>query len=1314
MLGNTCPIERLNESNYEIWKLQMKSVLVINDLWSCVDGTDPKPEKECDKWSRKDGKALAMINLSVSPSQLNLIAKAETSKEAWDLLKKTYASTGPVRKFIIYRQLLRMQKEPHVSISQYINEFSNKVELLERVGIKMQDELLTVMLLSSLPAEFDNFVIAIETRDEVPPFSEVKIKLLEEEARQIEKNNAEEPNPNSALVAKGKWRKKIVKDNRRDPDSEKKVPKRKGNCFKCGKIGHFANECRSSPRSNRSRSKAETLLSVAYNCRTSKEQWCLDSGATRHICNNKRKFTSLDGKKSDIYTISNECVRARGTGEVTLRMNGRNVTLKDTLYMPSSRSNLLSVPRVTKRGYTVVFKSDRAEIIRKDGSTLATAKREGGLYVIEEPERMFYTRDRDNTKRWHQRYGHLNLSDLKKLESQRMVEGMKLMGKNDTLNCEICARGKIHQLPFKKSTSRSENALDLVHSDICGPMKVRSAGGARFFVTFIDDYSRYTEVYMLKNKSDVLEKFKVFKARVENFTGRKIKCIRTDNAREYLSKEFKNILEECGISRQLSAEYTPQQNGIAERANRTLIEMARCLMLQGNLPQSLWAEAVNTANYLRNRCPTRALNDRTPFEAWSGKKPYVGFLRIIGSKAVVLNKGQKRGKFEAKGETYVLVGYSQESKAYRLWKRGTNTIIKSRDVKFFEEVTDEDGGKFHPFELYEDTHRDTGEDEDATSATDEEPISDEEADPQRNQRIRPSSSGSAHRTRRGPGRPKKLRTGKPGRPKKVYHETEYRQIDYAFITEIPVDRALSSPESEEWQEAIANEISSILQKKTWKLIDKPVGCKTIGCRMILTNKYNADGMIQKRKARLVAKGYSQRPGIHFKETFAPVARINSIRLLLAIAAKLDMHVHQLDISNAYLNGYLKEEIYMEIPKNYENILRRIVKDEKFESEVRANASQQLQQIKHGNKVCKLKRSLYGLKQAGHVWNLELDKQLKRLGMRPTYSDTCIYLNAERGGGLLIAAVYVDYILLFSKNSKTIRTFIGRLAEVFKLRNLGEAKHCLGIEIHRGQGNLKINQPSYIQAVLERFGMSDCKPVTSPVDVSIRLEKEKKTSNNLPFRELIGALMWLSVATRPDIAYAVNSLSQFNNCFGRTHWTAAKRILRYLKGTKDVGITYEKSTCGIIGYSDADWGACPIDRRSYTGVVFVLSRGAISWESKKQRTVALSSTEAEYMALTESVKEAIYLKKFVAELGFPELGDIMIFCDNMGALKLSQNDMFHSRTKHIDIRHHFVREAVKNGKVTVKHIGTEEMAADMLTKGLASPKIIKNSKSVGLS
>ncbi|KAL0281564.1 UNVERIFIED_CONTAM: hypothetical protein PYX00_002512 [Menopon gallinae] len=1159
MLGNTCPIERLNESNYEIWKLQMKSVLVINDLWSCVDGTDPKPEKECDKWSRKDGKALAMINLSVSPSQLNLIAKAETSKEAWDLLKKTYASTGPVRKFIIYRQLLRMQKEPHVSISQYINEFSNKVELLERVGIKMQDELLTVMLLSSLPAEFDNFVIAIETRDEVPPFSEVKIKLLEEEARQIEKNNSEEPNPNSALVAKGKWRKKIVKDNRRDPDSEKKVPKRKGNCFKCGKIGHFANECRSSPRSNRSRSKAETLLSVAYNCRTSKEQWCLDSGATRHICNNKRKFTSLDGKKSDIYTISNECVRARGTGEVTLRMNGRNVTLKDTLYMPSSRSNLLSVPRVTKRGYTVVFKSDRAEIIRKDGSTLATAKREGGLYVIEEPERMFYTRDRDNTKRWHQRYGHLNLSDLKKLESQRMVEGMKLMGKNDTLNCEICARGKIHQLPFKKSTSRSENALDLVHSDICGPMKVRSAGGARFFVTFIDDYSRYTEVYMLKNKSDVLEKFKVFKARVENFTGRKIKCIRTDNAREYLSKEFKNILEECGISRQLSAEYTPQQNGIAERANRTLIEMARCLMLQGNLPQSLWAEAVNTANYLRNRCPTRALNDRTPFEAWSGKKPYVGFLRIIGSKAVVLNKGQKRGKFEAKGETYVLVGYSQESKAYRLWKRGTNTIIKSRDAKFFEEVTDEDGGKFHPFELYEDTHRDTGEDEDATSATDEEPISDEEADPQRNQRIRPSSSGSAHRTRRGPGRPKKLRTGKPGRPKKVYHE-----------------------------------------------------------------------------------------------------------------------------------------------------------DEKFESEVRANASQQLQQIKHGNKVCKLKRSLYGLKQAGHVWNLELDKQLKRLGMRPTYSDTCIYLNAERGGGLLIAAVYVDDILLFSKNSKTIRTFIGRLAEVFKLRNLGEAKHCLGIEIHRGQGNLKINQPSYIQAVLERFGMSDCKPVTSPVDVSIRLEKEKKTSNNLPFRELIGALMWLSVATRPDIAYAVNSLSQFNNCFGRTHWTAAKRILRYLKGTKDVGITYEKSTCGIIGYSDADWGACPIDRRSYTGVVFVLSRGAISWESKKQRTVALSSTEAEYMALTESVKEAIYLKKFVAELGFPELGDIMIFCDNMGALKLSQNDMFHSRTKHIDIRHHFVREAVKNGKVTVKHIGTEEMAADMLTKGLASPKIIKNSKSVGLS
>jgi len=361
--------------------------------------------------------------------------------------------------------------------------------------------------------------------------------------------------------------------------------------------------------------------------------------------------------------------------------------MQNALCVPGLRNNLLSVSRITDKGYSVTFKKKRAFINKENDSTILTATKRNELYVVDEKIDRAMSAESEqgkNVLKWHQRYGHININDLKKMRAEGMIEGMNFTTNLNQLDCEVCAKCKIHIQPFKNSTYREKDVLGLVHSDICGPISTQSLGGAKYFVTFIDSCTGYTETTMLKNRSDVFEAFKNYKLKVEKQTGQRIKKLRTDNEKEYLSNDFKNFLKSEGILHQLSVEYTPQQNGIAERKNRTLVEMARCILLQGNLPQSLWAEAINAATYIRNRCATKTLNDKTPFEAWSERKPYVGFFKVIGSKAIVLDKTRRRGKFQPKGDEYVLVGYSEESKAYRLWKPGTRTVIKARDVRFFE------------------------------------------------------------------------------------------------------------------------------------------------------------------------------------------------------------------------------------------------------------------------------------------------------------------------------------------------------------------------------------------------------------------------------------------------------------------------------------------------------------------------------------------------------------------------------------------------------------------------------------------------------
>lgn len=342
----------------------------------------------------------------------------------------------------------------------------------------------------------------------------------------------------------------------------------------------------------------------------------------RNMTNEKRKFTTLDESiDSKVFIASDQWIKSCGVGEIVLnvKMNNKRtnrVKLKNAIFVPELKNNLISIPQITKNGYTVVFNKNRAVVKRSDRSTAIVAQKRNELYIVDiNEDRALQTNTiPGNFDRWHQRFGHLNFADLKNLHMKDMVLDLYLNPKNAGADCVVCARGKIQQLPYKSSEHRQKEKLGLIHSDICGPMNTESLAGARYFVTFIDNFSRYTETMILRQQSDVLSAFKNFKKRVEKETGCVIKRLRTDNAKEYISKEFKKFLEDEGIERQLTIEYTPQQNDVAERANRTLVEMARCLMLQANFPKSLWAEAVNAATFLQNRCPTKSLENKTPYD----------------------------------------------------------------------------------------------------------------------------------------------------------------------------------------------------------------------------------------------------------------------------------------------------------------------------------------------------------------------------------------------------------------------------------------------------------------------------------------------------------------------------------------------------------------------------------------------------------------------------------------------------------------------------------------------------------------------------
>lgn len=512
-------------------------------------------------------------------------------------------------------------------------------------------------------------------------------------------------------------------------------------------------------------------------------------------------------------------------------------------------------------------------------------------------------------------------------------------------------------------------------------------------------------------------------------------------------------------------------------------------------------------------------------------------------------------------------------------------------------------------------------------------------------------------------------------------------IDYCYraVCGVPCTfkEAMESANSKQWVEAMDEEIQSLKENNTFTLTTLPKGKKTVGGKWVYSIKTDFEGK-DKYKARFVAKGYSQKTGIDYDETFSPTANLTSLRVMLQKAAQENLLLHQMDVKTAYLHAPIDHEIYIEQPEGYEE---------------------------GKGLVCKLEKSLYGLKQSGRNWNRVLHDCLTENGFRQNPADHCVYAK-ETIHGKAIIIIWVDDLIIAASNEEVMKDVKKMLSENFKMKDLGKLKHFLGIHFTQSDGHVTMSQEEYANKILERFNMHNCKPRETPCDQKLcYTENAVKMCDFRVYREAVGSLIYLTTCTRPDLSFVVSKLSQYFCEPTVEQWTTVKHVLRYLKGTTNKMLCFRRNdseTLGLVAHSDVDWAADATDRRSTTGYCVSLSKNSslISWKTKKQPTVALSTCEAEYMALASTIQECIYLEQLLKNIDDYKYTQTVVHEDNQGTIALAKNPVSRQRCKHVDIKYHFIRSTVNERKVTLVYCTTEDMIADIMTKPATKLKLKK--------
>ena len=1003
--------------NYSSWKIRLMMLLEYKECKDPADRIRNEAEDET-QWKKKDLKARTILISTITDKQLEYVKDCTTAREMITQFDKIYVTQSTSLQIICRGKLEEIKLKNYDRVDEFFVEFEKAVNEFKAAGGNIEEAEKMRYLIRALPPNYSyigDFIDVIPEQQRTVDYVKSKIK-----EKNMSKNEFDKKGNMSTFTAKFE-----------------------GKCFFCGKTGHRQKDCWSQKgqQGNRGRGaqrgrpnygqRGNSRGRVAQSGRgrgvgrhpdqqrgeASSEQrsattteadsteawvtqvvnpqinqvtgcesnqnynellWLLDSGCTDHIVQNDKFFDNYVNLKEPINVKlpDGKILKATKVGNIEVQFknyyNVSNIVLNNVYYVNGIKQNLLSLSKITQN-CTVVARNENAKIYNKYRKLLAIAYKKENLYFMKSlvnksiPNETYVNNVKLTEKeRWHRALGHVNFQYLNKLVNDKLAIGLPSKIENIDMKCANCIESKMSNVPFKNDRSKTSEILELLHTDLNGPHNTIGYGGEKYFLTFIDDYSKCTRIFCIKNKSETASCFIEFVNQVENILNKRVKKLQCDNGKEYLNKDIYEFIKFKGIQLQPCPPYVHELNGVAERYNRSAMDIGRCLIREARIHRRYWPEVMKTVAYLKNRTIANTKENKTPYEIFFGKRPNVQHLKIYGSRIFVrVPEALRQSKWDNKAELGILVGYTENG--YRVLVN--NRVINARHVEVVEQnielicLEKSDDEKDRVIVNSENEGYDNNESPSTMtleSGRGEEIYSDDVNNNQTNNKNCENFESNESETNRQdlkvPRKSdrKKSPINRFGNP--VSHFIYVNYVD--ANTPSTFEEALNSKESHEWQIAMNKEISSLVKNATWEIVDRPIDKEIIDVKWVYKRKND-----NTYKARLVVRGFQQKE--YVENVYSPVGKMQTLKILLSYSCKNKLFIEQMDVETAFLNGDVKSEVYVNVPKGYEV---------------------------EKNKVCKLRKALYGLRESPRAWYECFNEYVKRLNFERSKYDYCLYVN----------------------------------------------------------------------------------------------------------------------------------------------------------------------------------------------------------------------------------------------------------------------------------------------------------------------------------